>query len=172
MADPDWSAARLLELEQATAGFRGARYFQALVLLLTRRLGVRFAMVTEISGDSPDHGHAFAFADGQNLAEPFVYGTENLPCKTVLGGIAVKVPCNAVELYPGVGAVSAYCGRPLTDTRGQVVGLLAIEDLKEIERIDEIDAVLLALSGRVAAELECMRLLRGTDAPAAMSPTP
>ena len=161
-----------MQIEEATAGFRGARYFQALVLLLTRRLEVRFAMVTEIEGDSPDHGRAFAFADGQNIAEPFVYRTENLPCKTVLAGIAVKVPCNAVELYPGVGEVAAYCGQPLKDTRGRVVGLLAIEDIKAIERIDEIDAVLRALSGRVAAELECMRLQQRDGEPRMAGSTP
>lgn len=157
MPDNRWIADRLRLIEDASADFRGAKYLQALVLLLTRSLGVRFAMVTEAADASAEHGRAVAVADREREGAPFFYDTADLPCRTVLGGTAVKIPCNAVELYPGVGEMTAYCGRPLRDANGTVTGLLAVEDSQAIERIDEIDDLLRLLAGRVAAELECLR---------------
>ena len=104
-----------MQIEEATAGFAARATSGAGVAAYAPTRGP-FRHGDRNRRRSPDHGRAFAFADGQNIAEPFVYRTENLPCKTVLAGIAVKVPCNAVEFYLGVGEVAAYCGQPLKDT--------------------------------------------------------
>ncbi len=161
MDKEQWWTSRLVKIEMVTAAYRGPKYLSAVVLCLTRVLEVQFAMVTERLPGLPQRGRAVAFADAQNTRQPFVYDTASYPCHTVLAGEAVSVPCNAAELYPGVSRVDAYVGHPLRNAEGEVIGLLAIEHTDKLEQAPQIAQLLMLLSGRVAAELECVLLTPG-----------
>ncbi|GAA5175499.1 hypothetical protein GCM10025771_07840 [Niveibacterium umoris] len=153
LRNDDWPASRLLRISEITADFRGARYLQALVLALARVLQVRFAMIA-VRREGREHAQVLAIADGEDLSQPFRYLTRELPCHTVLGGEAVSVPCNIVELYPGANEIEAYVGQPLKGRDGAVIGLLAVEHTAPITSAAGMARVLRALAGRTAAEIE------------------
>ncbi len=156
MDDKLWIAQKLLTISEATAGFRAQRYFAALALCLTRHLGVRFAFVTVPLAEKPEHGRTLVFADAQDLKNPFQYDLSQMPCRAVLNGTSVNVPCNIAELYPSVGGVESYCGAPLTGSGGEIIGLIAVEDTKPLPRPEALENLLRILGGRTAAELECV----------------
>lgn len=166
--DESWSAAQLLRVSEITADFRGSRYMQALVMALTRSLQVRFAMVS-VRREGVEHAQVLAMADGEDMREPYRYSTENLPCRSVLNGEPVGVPCNVMEFFPGAADLEAYVGYPLRERDGTVAGILAVMDPKPMQRTKEVQRLLRALAGRVAAELEASPEMAGkatTDEPA------
>lgn len=149
----DWAAAQLLRVAELTADFRGARYLQALVVTLTRMLQARFAMVV-VRAAGRDNAQVLAMADGEDLAQPFRYATESLPCHTVMEGQPVAVPCNIIEFFPGAAEIDAYVGHPLRARNGKVIGLLAVMHTAALSRERETARLLRCLAGHVAAELE------------------
>lgn len=156
MSHNPWLSNTLIKIEAATSAFRGPKYLGALVLCLTRVLQVQFALVTERLPGPPARGRALAFADANNKRQPFVYDTSIYPCSTVLEGLPVAVPCNVAELFPGATEISAYVGHPLRNLDGDVFGLVAIEHTQKLDNSDAIAQLMQLLSGRVAAELECV----------------
>jgi hypothetical protein len=158
MSDADWTTTKLKLIMEATADFRGPKFFTSLVLLMTHHLGAQFAFVTILDEDGNDRGYTLAFADKQNLSQPYSYDLSGMPCRTLLGGMSVNVPCNVVELYPGVSGASGYVAHPLKDSSGKVIGGLGVEDPKPLKNTDEMLSLIRLLAGRTAAELECYLL--------------
>ncbi|MBH9553690.1 GAF domain-containing protein [Inhella gelatinilytica] len=166
MDRPQPDAVLLQRIAEATADFRGRKYFSALVVCLTGYLHQRFAFITITADEHQRRGVTVAFADRENLREPRVYDLAGLPCMTVLGGTSVTVPCNLPELHPGATGVASYCGVPLRGRDGAVLGLLAIEDEQALTpgHAQATTRLLRQLAGRVAAELECELLTLGREA--------
>ncbi|MDE2428585.1 MAG: hypothetical protein KGM99_07655 [Burkholderiales bacterium] len=163
MSDKEPLSGVVLDITEATLEFRGPRFFVALTLCLTRHLGLRFAFVAE-KRLSTSLGYTLAFADAENIRHGSLsYDLSNLPCRTVLAGQAVNVPCNVAELYPGATSIASYCGLPLKSQTGEVMGILAVEDTKDFIAPERIERVLKAINPRVAAELELDRYRRGVQ---------
>ncbi|MEN9451531.1 MAG: hypothetical protein RLZZ369_590 [Pseudomonadota bacterium] len=152
MATFKQSDVHLLALLNALAPFRGGKCLAATVLALTRELGVRLAFVAERRGDM---AHALAMADRQDLKQPFFYDPKPQPCRAVLNGEVLSVPCNVSQLYAGNEGFQSYFGVPLKNEQGQVIGLLAVMDVHPFDREKVISDVLMPLAPRIAAELEC-----------------
>lgn len=144
----------VLALVNALMPFRGGKCLAAAVLALTRQLDVRLAFITE---RREPQAHALALADRQNLQQPFFYDHKTTPCRAVLEGEVVSVPCNVAELYPGQDGFQSYLGVPLKNEQGVTIGLLAIMDDKPFQDEKLLREVLLPLAPRIAAELECVR---------------
>ena len=151
----------LAGLARSLAPYRGDKFLAACVLALTRALGVRIAFVAE---NREPQAHALAFADRDNMRQPFFYDHHRAPCRAVLAGQVISVPCNVAELYPGEKGMQAYLGVPMFDAQAKVIGLLAIMDDRAFVDESPLRAVLTAWAPRVAAELECVQLLRGRSA--------
>jgi hypothetical protein len=164
MQKNSWASTLLTEITEATANYKGMRFLAAQALCLTRLTGVRFAFVTIPDEAKIGHGRTLAFADSGNEREPIVYDLARLPCRAVLDGVAVNVPCNIMELYPAVQHAQAYCGYPLKNVNGDVIGLLAIEDVKALTRAEEMACLLRWLACRTSAELELELLRRANQA--------
>lgn len=160
MNERDWVAKQLFEITKATCDFRGPKFFVALTLCLTHYLNLRFAFITE-HRDSATLGYTIAFAEANNHRPNFSYDLSNLPCRTVLAGQSVNVPCNLAELFPGASEMVSYCGHPLLDDTGQVMGLIAIEDDKPLQNAEGLAQLLKFLAPRIALELEKDRRARG-----------
>ncbi len=145
------------KLTSALQRFRGERALVAAVLALTRELGVRIAFVAE---RQVQQAHVLAMADRDNLQQPYFYDHERTPCRGVLKGSTVTIACNVSELYPDEAGLDAYLGVPLSDSRGQVVGVLALMDEVPLADAGGLQRLLEAFAPRMAAELECVQLRR------------
>lgn len=157
---------QLLRIALATAQFRGPKFFAALAVCLCATLKMRFAFVTVPEDERGQRGQTLALADAENLRAPSSYALAGLPCQTVLGGMPVAVPCNVAEFHPGAVGMQAYCGEPLLDRQGRVIGLLAVEDSRprSSTELQHVAALLRLLAARTACEIECALLTQGPAA--------
>lgn len=144
-------------LSRALQRFRGERALVATVLALTRELGVRFAFVAE---KQLPQAQVLAMADRDNLKQPYFYDHERTPCRGVMLGEVVSIPCQVSDLYPSETGLEAYLGVPLPGSQGEVLGVLALMDERPLAQTEALQALLEALAPRIAAELECVQLRR------------
>lgn len=152
MSDPG-ADALLAQWMRTLAPYRGDRFLAACVLALTRALAVRIAFIAE---KREPQAHALAFADRENTRQPFFYDHRRTPCRAVLAGEVVSVPCNVAELYPGEKGMEAYLGLPLSGSDGRVIGLVAVMDDQPFAAPERLRTRLEPLAPRIAAELECV----------------
>ncbi|MDT9000173.1 GAF domain-containing protein [Paucibacter sp. APW11] len=147
----------LSKLSQALQRFRGERALVAAVLALTRELGVRLAFVAE---RQLPQAHVLAMADRDNLQQPYFYDHERTPCRGVMLGEVVSIPCDVSLHYPAERGLDAYLGVPLPSSQGEVLGVLALMDERPLAEPAALQTLLEALAPRLAAELECVQLRR------------
>ena len=110
----------------------GDRFFASLVQHLASALGAQYAFVSELSDDRKRFRTRALWGRGAflpNIDVPLA-GT---PCEGVLNGQMSHFPERLQELFPadralGDWGVHSYCGVPLVDPAGVVVGHLAICD--------------------------------------------
>jgi PAS domain S-box-containing protein len=151
----------LRAIAEGTAAEVGADFFRSLVKNLAESLGVDYAYVSEMSPDGSRFQSKAGWGKGQRLPQFDV--PSKGPCETVLTRKCVYHPDGLGELYPHVqiiqeiGVVS-YCGVPVVDSSGRVLGHLAVMDSKPIQDEMPVTSVLGIFATRAAAELERLRM--------------
>ncbi|WP_296899520.1 sigma 54-interacting transcriptional regulator [Thiohalocapsa sp.] len=160
-ADPD----RLLQKVVAgTAGDIGEGFFRALVKHLGEALGVRYAFVAVFPGApdcvQKDRVQTLAWWSRDGYLDNIEYPIAGSPCELVLAGETRLFCDNVAALFPAeeeelraLGAVS-YLAMPLFDTRGEVMGHLAVIDDKPMQERPGDLSLLRVFGARTAAELE------------------
>ena len=140
----------------------GPGFFSSFVRSLTSALGVRYAFVAECLGRPTTKVRTLAFWMRDHLGENVEYEIDGTPCKEVCDGKTAFYPCDIQRLFPAdkdlvsLGAES-YCGLPLRDASGQIIGHLAILDVAKLTRnFCELPAVRI-FAARAAAELDRRR---------------
>jgi PAS domain S-box-containing protein len=136
----------------------GERFFASLVQQLASALGVQYAFVSELSADRRRFRTRALWGRGTllpNLEFP-VAGT---PCEAVLNGQMAHHPERLQELFPAdrglvEWGVHSYCGVPLLDATGVVVGHLAILDDRPMRDGPRGLDILRIFAARARAEIE------------------
>jgi PAS domain S-box-containing protein len=152
----------LQEIVEGTTAETGERFFEALVLHLSRAIGTRCAWVTEWL-EAERRLRALAFWDGDAFVADFEYAVAGTPCEPVVRDRRlILIPDRVVELYRDddslepLGAVS-YLGVPLLDTDGRLLGHLAVLHDAPLVEDEATIAVFRIFAGRAAAELRRVR---------------
>jgi signal transduction histidine kinase len=144
---------------EATSGTTGQAFFEALVQNLTRALGVRHALVGELTGPQQKSSRTLAVAWNGELGTPFTYELAGTPCETVLTtGQIAYYPTGVAALFPRDAAlqrlgVEAYMGTPLRGADGEYLGLLVVLHDRPLDEAREPANVLRIFAARAAAEL-------------------
>ena len=140
----------------------GPDFFSSFVRSLTSALGVRYAFVAECLDRPTTKVRTLAFWMGDHLGDNVEYEVDGTPCKETCDGKTPFHPCNIQKLFPedrdlvSLGAES-YCGLPLRDAPGHVIGHLAILDVDKLtQNFGELPALRI-FTARAAAELERRR---------------
>src|SRR5919204_645490 len=136
----------------------GERFFASVVQQLASALGVQYAFVSELSADRRRFRTRALWGRGTllpNLEFP-VAGT---PCEAVLNGQMAHHPERLQELFPAdrglvEWGVHSYCGVPLLDAGGIVVGHLAILDDRPMRDGPRGLDILRIFAARARAEIE------------------
>ena len=154
--------AAIREILEATAPETGERFFEALVVGLSRALGTRAAWVTEYLPERRAL-RALAFVLGGEMVREYEYAVSGTPCEDAIASPRPHlVSDRLVALYPRdpdlarFGAVS-YLGAPLLDALGRVAGHLAVMDSRPLEDEPRVRAVFRLFAERAAAELRRWR---------------
>jgi PAS domain S-box-containing protein len=147
----------LQQLVAGTAG-TGQAFFDSLVLGLTRVLGVRYAIVGELSMKQEAIQTLAFCADGE-LQPGARYALRGTPCAKVIESGVCFHPEGVAALFPEdallreMGADS-YLGVPLRSSGGAPLGVLVVLDSRPIETSFDPATVLQIFAGRAAAELQ------------------
>src|SRR5881392_391013 len=149
----------------------GEQFFASLVQHLASALGAQYAFVSELSHDRKRFRTRALWGRGAflpNIDVPLA-GT---PCEGVLNGQMSHFPERLQELFPadrarGDWGVHSYCGVPLVDPAGAVVGHLAICDDKPMWDGPRGLSVMRIFAARARAEISRLgaeRALRESEA--------
>ncbi|UCD77136.1 MAG: SpoIIE family protein phosphatase [Desulfobacterales bacterium] len=154
--DEDATVRAILE---GTATETGERFFAALVENLSRALNTYSSWVTEYIEESRQL-HALAFWVNGQLAQDFYIDIAGTPCETVIESARlVHYPDNMTELFPNSSTVKefsavSYMGVPLIDSRGRILGNLAVLDNRPMPEEPRSQALFRIFAARAAAELQ------------------
>jgi PAS domain S-box-containing protein len=157
----DENAALRLILE-GTATETGERFFESLVVNLSRAMNTNCAWVTEYL-EASRQLRALAFWANSKFISDFEIAIDDTPCEAAIDNHQlVHYPDNILELFPKsthlkkLGAVS-YMGVPLMDLDERVLGHLAVIDNQPMPEQSEYIALFRIFAARAAAELQRLR---------------
>ena len=140
----------------------GPGFFSSFVRCLTSALGVRYAFVAECLDRPTTRVRTLAFWMGDHLGDNVEYEVDGTPCKETCDGKTPFYPCNIQKLFPADRDLvslraESYCGMPLRDASGQIIGHLAILDVDKLtQNFCELPTLRIFMA-RAAAELERKR---------------
>lgn len=145
---------------EGTAAKTGHEFFQSCVRYLAQVLQVRYAIVTELVEAGGQKLRPIAFWGGEDWSHEAEYELANTPCETVINhGTACFYPDRLAEQFPEdrylieLGIVS-YLGIPLMNPGGQVLGHLAVLDIKPMTPDPNRELILRIFAARAGTELE------------------
>jgi PAS domain S-box-containing protein len=153
----------------AVSSAAGEGVFRELVRALAAILDVEIAFIA--LSKPPDRcmlGMLAYYADGR-MIDDFEYPIAGTPCETVVGrqfrcypsGLKERFPLDADFIELGV---EGYAGYPLTDARGEAVGLMVVATRRPITEPELIESVLKIFAARAMVELERRRAEQGLRA--------
>jgi PAS domain S-box-containing protein len=137
-------------------------FFQNLVRHLAHTLQVPMVFLAERVEETFPIVHGVAFWHGDHFEEKFEYDCLEGPCEKVFDGHPEFFPQGVQELFPKNPTVKAlnlegYCGTPLFNSKGAIVGNLAIMDQKPLSMNAQAQSLLQVFAARAGAELERKR---------------
>ncbi len=151
----------LRAITEATLPTVGGEFFQSLVKHVATALCVDYAYISELKPDGSKFQSKAAWGkDG--FLPPFDVPAQG-PCEAVLTKHCVHHSDRLTSLYPHVqliqdlGVVS-YCGVPVVDSSGLVLGHLAVMDSKPLHDETRVPSVLSLFATRAAAEIQRLRM--------------
>jgi PAS domain S-box-containing protein len=155
--DEETSLRALAKIVEGVEATTGADFFRSLVRCVTEALGVAYAFVSKLDAERRVFRTIAVWGRGAPL-ENFELPVAGTPCERVLGGEIAHYPDGVQRRFPDdVGLVTwraeAYCGVPLVDTAGVVLGHLAIFDTRPMPDPRGV-AVLRIFAARARAEME------------------
>ncbi len=159
--DTPYDDAALREIVEGAESETGDRFFYSLVKHLASALRCEYAFVSELLLDRLRFRTRAVWGRG-SFMDNFEVPLDGTPCEAVLAGKSSHHPERICQLFPTDAAlkqwgVESYCGVPLLDSAGTVVGHLAI--LSEQPMLDGPRglATLRIFAARARAELERLR---------------
>ena len=153
--------AALREIVEGVESETGDRFFYALVKHLASALGCEYAFVSELAVDRLRFRTRAVWGRG-SFMDNFEVPLDGTPCQAVLNGESSHHPERICQLFPTDAAlkqwgVESYCGVPLLDSSGTVVGHLAILSEQPMRDGRRGLAIMRIFAARARAELERLR---------------
>jgi PAS domain S-box-containing protein len=156
----------------AVSGAHGQSIFQELARYLATIIEVDWVFVAVRDSETASRMHVLALWSDGKLAQNFDYDLAGTPCETVIGQQFRIYPERLSELFPqdldfNRMEMQSYAGFPLTDSRGQSLGLIAVVSRRPMAEPAFVESVMKIFAVRAAAELERDRMeceLRASEA--------
>jgi formate hydrogenlyase transcriptional activator len=145
---------------QGTATATGEDFFRALVRATASAMQVHFCFVAEFAG-CRERVRTLAYWKGQDFIDNIEFDLDGTVCEDVLKGQVRYYPEGVAAMFPREPVlaelgIQSYLATPMTDRHGEVLGHLAVCDLKPMSFRESDLAVFKIFGARAAAELERM----------------
>ena len=149
---------------KGTVTLGSQNFFQNLVRQLAHAIQVPMVFLAERVEETFPIVHGLVFWNEDRFESRFEYNCLNGPCENVFNGQPVYFSQGVKELFPSNPTVRAlnlesYCGTPLFNSNGEVVGNLAIMGREPLELNTQDRSLLQIFAARAGAELERKRAL-------------
>ena len=153
--DADASAQDPIHLiAQATAGDIGMEFLSSLVRSMRAAMDVSVAFITRGVGEPPLRARAAYSWKRTGVSFPDEYDLEGTPCRLVYDGQHVLIPEQLWQQFPKEVGRQGYCGIPLMDQTGRVVGHFAVLSDTPIDNPGRVQGIMRIFGMRVQAELQ------------------
>jgi signal transduction histidine kinase len=153
--DADASAQDPIHLiAQATAGDIGMEFLSSLVRSMRAAMDVSVAFITRGVGEPPLRARAAYSWKRTGVSFPDEYDLEGTPCRLVYDGQQVLIPEQLWQQFPKEVGGQGYCGIPLMDQTGRVVGHFAVLSDTPIDNPGRVQGIMRIFGMRVQAELQ------------------
>ncbi len=144
---------------EGTAAKTGSNFFRSCTRYLAEVLQVRYALFTEFANQAKTRVRTLAFWQGGDFGENFEYDLNLTSSDRVLEGKKCYYSESTEALFredPDLAKLNAqsYLGIPLADSAGNVLGYLAVLDVKPIVKDGGKELILKIFAARAGAELE------------------
>ncbi len=144
---------------EGTASKIGTEFFQSLVRYLAEVLQMRYTFITQFTDETKNCVRTLAFWSGNDWGENFEYDIAGTPCAEVfdnglciyLNRVQQKFPDDPDLVHLGV---ESYIGITLKDSNHQVLGHLAVMDVKPMNDPNTPELIIKIFAARAGAELE------------------
>ena len=156
----------LRSIVEGTAAQTGEAFFRACVKSLAVALEVPYVLVVEMDRHLADKAIATVIASwmDSDFGENFQYDLSGTPCHNVFENSGICRYADSVQALfpedPYLAPLNAesYVGVPLMNSRGMVIGLIAVLHTEPmIEELERQGSILEIFAARVGAEIERMR---------------
>ncbi|MEC4984614.1 MAG: GAF domain-containing protein [Oscillatoria sp. PMC 1068.18] len=144
---------------EGTASATGNEFFRTCVRYLAQALAVRYAFVSRLASDSRTRLCTLAFWNGIDFTTNFEYELSGTPCEKVFSGNICFYPENVQAWFPqdpdlAKLEVESYLAIPLIDSDEEVIGHLAVMDVKPMIKDLSKESIVKIFAARASAELE------------------
>jgi PAS domain S-box-containing protein len=144
---------------QGTAYEKGTEFFRSCVRSLARVLQVPYALICECANEAKTRVRSLAFWQGDTWGDNIEYDLQGTPCANVIGGNTCYYPDGVQQMFPEDADLlrlnaRCYLGIPLVDSVGNILGHLAVMDVKSMDANPEYESILKIFAARAGAELE------------------
>jgi PAS domain S-box-containing protein len=154
--------AALRAIVEGTAQDTGQEFFRALVRNLSVATGVPNAFIAEFD-DSNTRVRALAFWMNGQFIEDKHWDLPGTPCEDVLRGNACHHPSGVWRRFPKEAGIESYLGVPLKDSKGGILGHLAVFDDCEMPAQPRLLMTFQIFAARAAAELDRLRAMQEAE---------
>ncbi|HEY9742500.1 MAG TPA: PAS domain S-box protein [Coleofasciculaceae cyanobacterium] len=144
---------------EGTVSKTGDDFFRSCVRYLAEVLQVRYSFVTECTNEAKTRVRTLAFWQGKDFAENIEYDLAATPCEKVLDGETCYYPEGVQALFPNDEGlvklgVQSYLAIPLIGSLGNILGNLAVLDVKPMSPEPGRELILKIFAARAGTELE------------------
>ncbi|MGZ5015695.1 MAG: PAS domain S-box protein [Methylobacter sp.] len=136
----------------------GESFLTALARYLGQMLEADYVIVDKLADDPANAETVAVYAKGEVLPN-MQYSLKGTPCANVMGGGLCCYPADVQQRFPEDSLlvdmqIESYAGLPLWDSKGKVIGLIAVMDGKPIGDAATVTSMLQLVATRASAELE------------------
>jgi PAS domain S-box-containing protein len=139
----------------------GEDFFESLARYLAETLDMEYVCIDRLEGDGLTAQTVAIYNDGQ-FESNVRYALKDTPCGDVVGKSVCCYPRGVKSLFPKDAALQelnaeSYFGTTLVDSKGQIIGLIAIIGHRALDDPKRPEALLRLVAPRAAGELERRR---------------
>ncbi|WP_152591263.1 PAS domain S-box protein [Nostoc sphaeroides] len=144
---------------EGTAAKTGDEFFNSCVRYLAEVLQVQYALVTEFDDEPKTRVRTLAFWCGGAINENLEYELQGTPCEHTLQGNLCHYSQAVQTAFPEDADLvkmnaESFFGVPLTSSSGEIIGHLAVIDVKPMKHDPGRELIVKIFAARAGAELE------------------